>query len=255
MVLSSDGTYGYIRSENLLTEETCMKVEIHSQGTEGSKSLQVGNMVTFGRYEQDNNTANGLEEIEWIVLDVQDGKYLLLSRYGLDAQRYHREFEWSTTWQKCTLRKWLNDEFINNAFTVQEQTCILMTDVDNSIRQGYREWSTSGGVNTKDKIFLLSYAEANKYLGVTYDNVNNIESRVAPTAYAIQRGAHTSRNKETAEGALAGWWWLRSPGCKENFVAFVSYEGSLYNTDVSYNNSGIGCVRPALWIDLESDVF
>ena len=37
----------------------------------------IGGIVTFGRYEHDGNEENGPEEIEWIVLDVQDGKVLL----------------------------------------------------------------------------------------------------------------------------------------------------------------------------------
>ena len=199
VVLSSDGTYGYVRSDHLVTDKTSMKADLHSQESEESESLQVGSIVTFGRYEQDNNTANGPEQIEWIVLDVQEGKSLLLSRYALDVQPYNTEFV-NTTWQTSTLRKWLNEEFLNSAFTAHEQTCILLTDVDNSREQGYGVWNTSDGENTQDKVFLLSYAEANKYLNVTYDNVNNMKSRVAPTAYAIQRGAYTFSNYKTEDG-------------------------------------------------------
>ena len=64
----------------------------------------VGNIVTFGRYEQDNKTENGPEEIEWIVLDYDEKnqKTLLLSRYGLDAKRYNEDYQ-VTTWSECTL--------------------------------------------------------------------------------------------------------------------------------------------------------
>ena len=47
------------------------------------QNISVGDVLAFGHYEQDNNPDNGPEPIEWIVLDVQDGKALLLSRYGL----------------------------------------------------------------------------------------------------------------------------------------------------------------------------
>lgn len=62
----------------------------------------VGNIVTFGCYEQDNNLSNDAEAIEWIVLDVQDKKCLLLSKYGLDAKPYNAEYT-ATTWEKCTI--------------------------------------------------------------------------------------------------------------------------------------------------------
>ena len=49
----------------------------------------VGSTVTFGSYEQDNDTSNGKEPLEWIVLSYQDGKSLLISKYGLDCQPYN----------------------------------------------------------------------------------------------------------------------------------------------------------------------
>ena len=209
----------------------------------------VGNYVTFGHYPQ-TNAGNDITPIEWLVVARDGQKVLLLSRYGLDAQPYNNEYT-NITWEKCTLRTWLNGTFLNKAFTAQEQTGILLTNVDNSSRQGYSGWSTSGGNNTQDKVFLLSYTEANKYLGVTYDNRNNVESRIAPTDYAVKQGAGTYSSK-TAEGRAAGWWWLRSPGSYQRNAARVFCDGSLGNYYVSHID---GCVRPALWINLESDIF
>lgn len=149
------------------------------------------------------------------MLDRDGDKALLLSRYALDAKQYNA-MNINITWEKCTLRTWLNDDFMNRAFTAAEQSAILLTNVDNSSIQCYSRWSTSGGNNTQDKVFLLSYAEANKYLGVTYDNSNNTKSRVAPTAYAISQGAWTSDSEKTMDGEAAGWWWLRSPGTNQD---------------------------------------
>ena len=212
--------------------------------------FSVGNYVTFGTYPQ-TSSGNGNTPIEWVVLARAGQKALLLSRYGLDAQPYNTE--WSEiTWEKCTLRGWLNATFLNKAFTAHEQTGIELTNVDNSSSQGYSSWSASGGNNTLDKIFLLSYAEANKYLGITYDDSNNTKSRVAPTAYAIKQRAYTSSSNKTAEGAATGWWWLRSPGAYQNEAAIVFSDGSLSYSDVHYAS---GCVRPALWVNLESGIF
>ena len=213
----------------------------------------VGSCVTFGSYEQDNNTGNGQEPIEWLVLDYDaaGSRALIIARYGLDAKPYNEKWV-DITWEKCTLRTWLNGTFLNKAFTAAEQKGILLTDVDNGSSQGYSKWRTSGGNNTQDRVFLLSYAEANKYLGVTYDDSKNTKSRVAPTAYAIKQGAYTSSSNKTADGTDAGWWWLRSPGSLQSHAAGVYSGGSLLDYDVF---SGNGCVRPALWINLESDIF
>ena len=210
----------------------------------------IGNYVTFGTYPQ-TSAGNDSTPIEWLVLARDGQKALLLSRYGLDVQPDNKEFT-DITWEKSTLRTWLNGTFLNKAFTAQEQTGILTTNVDNSSSQGYSSWSTSGGNNTRDKIFLLSYAEANQIFGVTYDNSNNTESRVAPTAYAIKQGASTYGSYKTADGAAAGWWWLRSPGYNQNYAANVNTDGSLSYGNVSLTS---GCVRPALWINLESGIF
>jgi len=212
-------------------------------------NVRVGSTVSFGHYPQ---TPWGTDStpIEWIVLDVQGNKVLLLSQYGLDAQPYNKDFK-KVDWEGCTLRTWLNSTFLNKAFSADEQRVILTTCVDNSKPQCYSKWNTSGGNNTQDKIFLLSYAEANKYFGVSH-NDNNTKSRVEPTAYAIKNRAFTDSSFKTADGKSVGWWWLRSPGLHQSFAAYVLANGSLDYCNVRNVDE---CVRPAFWINLESDIF
>ena len=189
---------------------------------------------------------------------------LVISRYGLDAQPYNTS-DTSVTWETCSLRIWLNETFLNEAFTFKEQKAINTTTVDNSKSQCYWGWDYSnGGNNTQDMIFLLSYDEASKYFGVSYYYYNVIERgeglhtkpRVKPTAYAIAQGAYhsdsSSKSKyqyKTADGAYCGSWWLRSPGPSQNEGAIVAPHGSLSYHDV---NNTSGCVRPAFWLNLES---
>lgn len=213
----------------------------------------VGNYVTFGEYPQ-TTAGEDMTPIEWLVLARNGNNALLISRYALDAQPYNKDHT-SVTWETCTLRTWLNGTFYNKAFSSAEQAAILTTNVDNSKNQCYSGWSTSGGNNTQDKVFLLSYAEANKYFGVEYWKNNeakvNLQSRVAPTAYAIAQGADTSSSK-TADGTDAGWWWLRSPAYNTYRVAMVSSDGSLNGSRVDDDS---GSVRPALWVNVETDIF
>lgn len=210
----------------------------------------VGNYVTFGTYPQ-TKEGNDATPIEWLVLARDGDKALLISRYGLDAQPYNKD-NTSVTWETCTLRTWLNSTFYNKAFSSAEQAAILTTNVDNSKSQCYSGWNASGGNNTQDKVFLLSYAEANKYFGVTYDNSSNTKSRVAPTAYAIAQGAFTYSYDKTADSTDAGWWCLRSPGNYQDRAAGVDTVGSLGNSSVS-NVSG--SVRPALWVNIDAGIF
>ena len=212
---------------------------------------KAGSIVTFGCYEQDNNLDNGPEAIEWIVLDVQDGKSLLLSRYGLDTKAYHANLSFKIKWEQCDLRDWLNNDFLKGAFTQEEQSAILLTEVDNSTRQGYSKWKTNGGNNTQDYIFLLSYAEANKYLGVTYEACDNEKSRAAASAYAKALGAWTNDIIRKADEEEVSSWWLRSPGSNSTSAAFIYFDGSLRSNGFHFN---IMVVRPAFWLNLEADI-
>ena len=229
-------------------------------GAETAESLSVGDIITFGTYPQ---TAEGTDQtpIEWIVLDCdeENHKALLISRYGLDTVDINDD--WSDyTWEKCTLRIWLNSEFLNKAFSLEEQSAILTTEVDNSEAQGF-DWTTlegisenrTGGNDTQDKIFLLSYAEANRYFGVIWedDDSNNINARVAPTAYANARYAWANESYLTADGEPAGRWWLRSSGMWGYYSSYVSFDGSL----VGDLDGDFGHVdRPAFWLNLESAI-
>ena len=240
---------GYKDVDKLLTEDDNI-VAVKKALEAREAKFTVGNYVTFGEYPQ---TAAGedMTPIEWLILARYGNKALLISRYGLDAQPCNTDFT-NVTWETCTLRTWLNGTFYNKAFSSAEQSAILTTNVNNSKYQCYSGWSTNGGNNTQDKVFLLSYAEANKYFGVTYDNSSNTKSRVAPTAYAIAQGGWTSPSKKTADGTAAGWWLLRSPGSYQRYAAYVSSDGSLRDHNVDY---GSASVRPALWVNLESKIF
>ena len=235
---------GYKDVDKLLAEDDNMIAAARDA------KFAVGNYVSFGTYPQ-TKAGNDATPIEWLVLARDGDKALLISRYGLDAQPYNTDYT-SVTWETCTLRTWLNGTFYNKAFSSAEQAAILTTDVDNSKNQCYSGWSTNGGKNTQDKVFLLSYAEANKYFGVTYNNSSNTKSRVAPTAYAIAQGTGKNSSYKTADGIDAGWWRLRSPGVSRYDAAYVSTDGSLYANRV---NVGSGSVRPALWVNIEKEVF
>ena len=214
-----------------------------------NRSVAIGDIITFGTYPQ---TSEGTDQtpIEWIVLDIQEGKALLLSKHGLDAKPFNTKHK-DITWEKCTLRIWMNNTFLRSAFTDKERLAILTTNVDNSDSQGYRGWRTTGGNNTEDQIFLLSYAEAKKYLEVAYKDAINKKSCVSPTAYAKAQGASANSDFKTDDENAAGWWWLRSPGYYQSNAARVYSGGWLRDHSVS---NACGSVRPALWINLESDI-
>ncbi len=215
----------------------------------------IGGIVTFGRYEQDGNEENGPEPIEWIVLAVKDGKSLLISRYALDIVPYHTK-DINITWEKCSLRSWLNNDFLQTAFTEEERALIPETKVDNSRKHGLKRWNnwkkTKGGKDTKDRIFLLSYLEANQYLGVTWNGEENPSGQAEMTEFLRQKTADNPYYRDTLEdNPEYGFcsWWLRSPGYLQNLVAQVARLGVLIAGNPTSEDVAI---RPALWLNLNT---
>ena len=201
-------------------------------------NASVGSTAYFGSYEQDNNTANGKEDIEWIVLAKEGNKVLVISKYALDCQQYNTSHT-SVTWETCSLRKWLNGTFLNAAFSSEEQNMIISSTVAADKNPKY---SISPGNNTTDKAFLLSIPEVDKYFS------SDETRKCVPTDYAKAQGACTAvYNKSAGKGNC--WWWLRSPGINSINPACVGSDGSFYFNGLDVYGGDFG-VRPAMWIDL-----
>ncbi|MBQ8707420.1 MAG: serine/threonine protein kinase [Succinivibrionaceae bacterium] len=182
-----------------------------------------GDIKNFGNYYSD---ADKKQAVEWIVLDVRGDKALLVSRYGIDAKPYHKDYT-NITWADCSLRKWLNQEFLQDAFTVDEQKMIADTKVENN-----------SGSQTKDKIFLLSVDEVKKYFN------SNEERQTKATDYAIAQGAYVNDDGNC-------WWWLRSRGGNDYYPAYVYRDGNISGSGNSVDGTDAS-VRPALWLNLKS---
>lgn len=193
-----------------------------------------GDTVLFGEYEQDNNTSNGKEDIAWLVLEVKDGKALVVSKYALDCKQYNTS-NTDVTWETCTLRKWLNNDFINAAFSSYEKAMIPTVTVSADKN------STNPGNATQDQVFLLSITEANKYFG------SDSARQCKPTDYAFANGAYVN----SVNGNC--WWWLRSPGVTQysaHSAAYVHNSGGVYESG-SDVDIGTSAVRPAMWISIK----
>ena len=165
--------------------ETEISSEALEEGTDeneefaGIPSCKIGDTVSFGSYEQDNNTENGAEAIEWIVLEAEGENVLLLSKYGLDAQAYNSSDE-AVTWENSGLRQWLNDTFYKSAFSEAQREVIIPVI---NVNPDNERWGTSGGNDTNDTVFLLSIEEAESYFS---DRTETLWTQATP--YAVAQG-------------------------------------------------------------------
>ena len=191
------------------------------------------NSVLFGRYQQEE--AGEPELIEWQVLSRESNRILLISKYALDCQPYN-PIPGSVTWETSYIRKWLNDSFLNNAFSADEQKIIQSTTVTADKNPSFK---TDPGKATTDKLFLLSYKEANQYY--SSDALRQCEG----TPYCCAQKANNRFDQKTHINGC--WWWLRSPGFNSMNAGLV-IDGSISNVgDLAF--LGNTAVRPALWLD------
>ena len=211
-------------------------------GTSGFSNItsktKVGKTVTFGLYEQDANTRDGKEAIEWIVLDNSDGYVTLISKYALDTMAYANKLD-STTWETSAVRSWLNGTFYNTAFSPNEKEQIAYTYLPTNSNYSY---GTSGGNATCDYVYLQSIEEAEYYF-------SSDSKRICyPTDFALSQGAYL-----TEDGACC--WWLRSPGYTSSTAAVTDGAGAVgsnvFDSEArcySYGNVNLTdfCVRPVI---------
>ena len=230
--------------ENELNPEVDENAENELAFVPEPKTYYPGDLLDFGHYEQDGNLANGFEPISWQVLEIQDNKAFLISQYALDMKP-----RGTYTWEKCSLRNWLNSTFITFAFSKSEQQAIFETEVDNSQTEitiagsDYitRINSATPGPNTWDTVYLLSAGEAQKYYSSDDDRI------CIPTDFAVAQGAL----QDSVRGSCQ--WWLRTnTGTVGAFQ--VSTAGSISSLSTIVNAESIA-IRPCMWVDLDSDFF
>ena len=157
--------------------------------------LQVGDVVAFGRYT-------------WYVTEKMDGICTLLCQ-GPVAEMPYNDSKTDITWENCSLRRWLNEDFYNSKFSDGEKASIItthyaFTDADSS-------YETDCGNDTDDKVYLFSYSES------------------------------AAISDDMRECGI--WWWLRSPGREQDNAVFVLGQSwNLMGTEVDQPEG----VRPAI---------
>ena len=167
----------------------------------GGTNGKDGDIIEFGDYT-------------WIVLDKTEDTMLIITEDIVEERAYNEELG-KITWENCTLRTYLNEEFYEG-FSEEEQEMIVETTLINSDNS---EYGTDGGNDTTDKIFLLSLDEVEEYMTEDELLINDTS------------------------------WWLRSPGCYQRYTSTVNIKGNI-NT---YGEipSHVHGVRPALNLKIE----
>lgn len=193
-------------------------------------------IINGSKYHKTENNYFKYEPIKWRVLHYENSEAFLLADAILDSQPYHSENE-EIDWEKSSIRAWLNNEFINKAFSNEENKAINTVELINKDNSKY---GTQGGKNTSDKLFLLSLSEVD-------------ETEESKEYGFWDKKTRKCKNDNFSEETY--FWWLRSPGNSSHDAAGVYYYGWVfgYGYDVQEPAGGI---RPALYLNLSSsDLF
>ena len=169
--------------------------------------FQIGETVEYGAWKG--------EALRWKVADERGKMRLLISEKVIAKQPYNDVLT-DTSWKECSLRAWLNDSFLKEAFSPKEQKTLMSSLVRNLRNPRYY---SSGGFDSLDKLFILKSEELEKYL---------------PTA---------------EDRRMDGWWWLRLPGSNLFSAVAVYADGTVYDPCIHVNYEE-GGVRPAMWVML-----
>ena len=159
--------------------------------------------------------------LEWLILEKQPGRVLLIAKDCLLKAPYNEEQE-RVTWADCSLRYKVLSDIMKQIFDDKERSKVLHQHNRNNDNATF---STQGGIDTDDYLFLLSIDEVTQYFPDT-------ETRIAYL------------------NGKAMWWWLRSPGYDSRGAASVYPDGNV--DDSGHVVHWSGAVRPAFWLNLQS---
>ena len=236
--------------------------------------------IWFGNYYQSDITGKLKDPIKWKILSIDGNDAFLLADKALEQMSYcegtvidpepdqygmiKKEIKTDTlTWENCTLRSFLNgydgksnvteidyteDNFLDTAFTKEEQEGILTTTVTADANP---DKNSPQGKDTEDKIYLLSVKEVrNSAYGFTsadskrYYNTPN---------YTFVGGRSGEKAKVGVAQRLGYSWWTRTSGQEYSGRYIYPVSVGLYGeveTQGGYADScGFG-VRPAMHVDL-----
>lgn len=232
-------------------------------------SCEKGGKLLFGKY-------NG-SPIEWYIMsnDTANRRFALLAMDPLEQRAFNEELA-PVTWERSTIRSWLNgygpsendleidytsDSFISQAFTRKEKAWIHKTTVVNNGNSDLGK----GGTPTKDYVFLLNKNELVEFIPETaqgWPGHHNFSGEEATKLCTKIRCKHSWWLRESTDARVpiegevmnAHFYGARyvnsigAVGYVKNPVLSLPVDGLYYRNDGTHSESKL-YVRPALWMN------
>jgi len=167
--------------------------------------------LEFGRYPMDEE-GKEISPIVWVVFHQENDRLFLISQDILDYREFSNEE--NNNWDESPLKKWLNNEFFNIAFSKEEKAQMLEVDEEEKVslmtidqynsffpnntkylKAKYTDYARSKTKNIYGKVYDGTFGfywmkEANTHL--TEADLRSPTQHASPTVYVyhvLNRGA------------------------------------------------------------------
>ncbi len=248
-------------------------------------------VMDFGSYQQnvsdEETTIQRKEGLNWRLLDIEDGKAVLITEKVIDAAAFNLDASEGNDWSTSNLRAWLNSEggvsssgneegFYDTAFSDDEKAKIVLTEVNMDSDEEYIaynrtkdddwwEYYTTTGSPSSDYVWALSGEEAFEYFGrstiateeeLGHDPANYTNGYFVPTEFAHEEVGVKINEGDNGESFIGfGDSWTRSPG--RDVDEDGSYYGVFWGSTGSLNSGRTVDreygVMPVVTVDLGED--
>ena len=241
---------GASNADSLL--EKLMQISIQMSGDKNNSDIGLlsphnltvpfpkGSSFYIGEYYQNDEYERS--SLEWIVVDCSEDELLLVSKYALEYKKYNDDYQRKVDWSTCSLRRWLNNQFFQSAFTAEEKALIKnrKNATNPASRYNYSNYFTAGEykigdtpIETYDKVFLLSIEEFSK---LSWNTQSLSET------FHCQNG-----NPYKSSHSRAEKMWLRNNIAESYFALYVDDKKNIL---CQSNYDGSTVIRPAISISL-----
>lgn len=193
---------------------------------QGLSKTAENHIITYnGRkyYYRNYNEFYRFDAISWHRVSGDKNRSIFISEKVLDNHEYGKINDMCVAWDNADLRRWCNDDFLNLAFTEEEQRQILLNTWHSC------DWGKADRIITEDKVSLPSH------------------EMVAQLPLAEQQGVGTDYcgvgNHNYYTTCTASWFGLF------NYPVWISENRELYNNYPANWSKGI---RVCITLDLTS---
>lgn len=267
-LLASYGTVQNANAKQAITVNQIQKTATDLKNPTISENGEIStwDCIWFGNYYQSDADGKLKDPIKWRVLSINGEDAFLFADNAMEMDAFCEADEDKIptdhlNWGISTVRSYLNgyeatenimkkdyskDNFIDVAFTKEEQNAILVTNVnpdENTDRH------SDQGKETKDKLFLLSALEASdKKLGFCNGDARRYYNT---TNYAFMGGR--GKEKVGVDQEMGYAWWTRTMGGEYSqqyiYSVAIGLWGNVELQGAYAASPGFG-IRPAMHLDL-----